>query len=246
MEIKNMDIDIKKQVKIYTYQEFKDLNKLSLLDEGNIILKYLENEKNINHIALLEDDIVIENNLDVDHLFEEITKQFKNDYKFGHGWLETPQLIWFSGHVVIKNSLYAKELENYSIGIVFENSFQANNIILGGIEIAFLGDVTIDHILYIQEQSEGFYTLFTNKNILINISSHNQIYTKNNESYDLSVVNEKITAEQIDKIFIHLNRFFEIAEDEDEKTDKTYYYGIDNDDDDLIEALLNNENIFLK
>jgi hypothetical protein len=220
-----MSIDIKEQIKLYNYKEFKILGKLKLLNEDNMIFKYLEED---DYIALIEESIVIDNNLDVDELFIKIFNELG----------KSPKLIWFAEDVRVKNTLYMAELENYSNALVFEKLFETDSIIMGGIEITFLGDVIIHQILYAQNQAEGFLYISNAKSSSINIECFNQFYIKDGQGYNFGGMSEELIKENIDKIFLNREELFEISED------GISYYDIE-EDKKLVGMLLNGEKVFV-
>ena len=212
------------KIQLYSYKDFEKLQKLQLLKETSLF-NFLD--KKSGYFALVEEDVNIEGNLIVDHLFDEIRKRFNlDDSNF-------IQLIWFSGNVQIQNTLQNIETEHYSDALVFENEFKAKNVVVGGTSLYFLKKIDITQVFYTRLNSEGSYsTKGAEKSINIEVDN-NQIWTVNGNNYNLGF--DDIEPKILDKIFIDKNDFFYFDDDT--------YYALE-EDDDFIEALLQDKKIF--
>ena len=218
---------------VWLLQRLKIINNLERDNTPEMIKGTREGE---SLIALIEDDVVFENNLSVDDLFDEICIKFAPK--------KTIQAIWFAGNVTINGTMHNKEKEDYSDAIIFEKPVKAKIIITAGTSLYFLDKVE-SQVLYTLNQAEGMISFNNVKNYFeIEIERHH--WKRENINYDFSEMSEDLTADNLDKFLINKDEFFVIDEDfecEDEDNKEIHYYYLE-EEDELINAIISRKDIF--
>ena len=229
------NFDIKQRVKLFSYSDFKRLDKLSCFNQDHKIIKDLEYSDSISHrtvegesqIALIEGDVEIHGNLDLDRFFDEIMYTFFGETQ------KSIQIIWITGAFKISGTLFTEENEDYGIALIVENDVTAKNIIAGGIGLFFLKDITVSEIFYSRVQGEGpGYFVKGKKEIKID-TDINYIWSIGGKCFSFY---EGLSQQEVEQIFIKTPDFLEYDED-----GRFYYL---DDENLLIEALLSSEILF--
>lgn len=238
---------MKQQVKIIPYGELKRMGKIPLKIPKDKITSSSDEYRNLFHyhkddapVAYFDGDLHIEGSLKLDKLFNDLFLGHEKLYDFpdkGYAYTDIAA-VWIAGDLTVSNTIIANELENLSKILVVEKNVTTKNIIQGGFDFFFLGDLVVNQILYTQLGAEGCEIVFGEENIYIHVDINFYWKIGNNKSIE---IDEETPLETLQKIFINTSTYFDHELiDRDDHGDECYYYL----EEKFIQDVLNGKNIF--
>jgi hypothetical protein len=100
-------------------------------------------------IAVIKGDIIVDDHLIVDNLFDHLTQEYSADNP-----ISIP-LIIFTGDVMVEQAIVIKETEYLSKGVVFTGRVVCQDLFAAGISLHFLDELEVKRLYIFRSQGEG-------------------------------------------------------------------------------------------